>query len=140
MQETKDYYTMGWDDPEFVLMRGGYFTDFSNRSHWIAINPALACLINLRPCKDGYFAWQNSAGEKVVESIFWQSGNINVFSRHNYEVSEGWLVLAREDILNSIFKKGRLFSHKMVIRRLSDNLLDNSHKAYTIMELNPCND
>ena len=140
MQETKDYYTMGWDDPEFVLMRGGYFTDFSNRSHWIAINPALACLINLRPCKDGHFAWQNSAGEKVVESIFWQSGNINDFSRHNYEVSEGWLVLAREDILNSIFKKGRLYSHKMVIRRLSDNLSDNSHKAYTIMELNPCDD
>lgn len=135
MQETKDYYTMGWDDPELILMRSGYFTDFSNKSHWIAINPALAYSIQLRPCNDGYFAWQNTEGEKVVESIFWQSGNINCSSRSNYEVSEGWFVLVRKDILDSICKKTNLFSHKMVIRCLSDNLIDKSHRAYKVHRL-----
>ena len=132
MRNSSDYLSMGYDDPEIILLRGGYYTDFSNKNRWIAINPALAALLGWRPCSDGYFAWQNSAGEMMVESIFWRSGNINGSSRDHYEASEGWLVVASEKALDEICELAELFVHKKIIRRYESDLLDTSHMAYQV--------
>ena len=135
VRDTSEYLQTGWEDPELILLRGGYFTDFSNKSHWIALNPAFAAYLNLSPCNDGYFAWQNADGVKVVESIYWQSGNINGSARDNYEASDGWIVVMQNELFDAICKKERVFSHKMVIRRYSTDLLDTSHKTYKVNEI-----
>src|SRR5574344_543615 len=105
MHDTADYLRTGLDDPELIVLRGGYFTDFTNKSHWLAINPTLAFTLGLSPCDDGYFAWKNAKGEKVVESFYWQSGNINASSLSHYETGEGWIVVAKKEILAAIWER-----------------------------------
>lgn len=134
MCNTSDYLRLGWKDPELILVRGGYYTDFSNKSHWIAINPALASLLELSPCEDGYFAWENEQGEKMVESVYWQSGNINASSRNRYEASEGWMVVANPKIMEKLLAKEQVYIHKYVMRRMENNPLDFSHYAYVVKE------
>lgn len=135
MHDTSEYLQLGWDDPELILLRGGYYTDFSNKSHWIALNPAFAAMLELLPCKDGYFAWQDVDGEKVVESVYWQSGNINGSSRDHYEASEGWMVTMKKELFETICGIDKVYVHKMVMRRYSGDLLDTSHKAYKVSEI-----
>ena len=134
MRNTSDYLRLGWKDPELVLVRGGYYTDFSNKSHWIAINPALAAFLELNPCKDGYFAWVDEQGEKMVESVYWQSGNINGSSRNYYEASEGWLVVANPKMIANLLAKEQIYIHKYVLRRMENKPLDTSHYAYVVKE------
>jgi hypothetical protein len=136
MHDTSEYLRMGFNDSDLILLRGGYYTDFSNKSQWIALNPAFAEMLNLKPCKNGYFAWQDNAGEKVVESVFWQSGNINGSSRDHYEASEGWIVIMQKELFDAICGSKQVFVHKMVMRRFSEDLLDTTHRAYEIKELN----
>lgn len=135
MHDTSAYLNIGWDDPELILSRGGYYTDFSNKSHWIALNPAFAVMKGLKPCEDGYFAWQDADGEKVVESVYWQSGNINGSPRGHYEASEGWIVTMKKELFEAVCGIDKLYVHKMVLRRYSENLLDTSHKAYRVSEI-----
>lgn len=135
MRDTSDYLRLGWKDPELILVRGGYYTDFSNKSHWIAINPALAAFLELSPCKEGYFAWEDERGEKMVESVYWQSGNVNGSSRNRYEASEGWLVVANPKIIEKLLAKEQVYIHKYVMRRMENNPLDTSHYAYVVKEL-----
>ena len=134
MHETSDYLRLGWKEPELILIRSGYYTDFPNKSHWIAINPALAALLELSPCKDGYFAWEDERGEKMVESVYWQSGNINGSSGNRYEASEGWLVVANPKIMEKLITKEQVYIHKYVMRRMENNPLDISHYAYVVKE------
>ena len=135
MHDTSAYLSFGWDDPELILLRGGYYTDFSNKSHWIALNPAFAAMVGLSPCEDGYFAWRDADGEKVVESVYWQSGNINGSSRDHYEASEGWMVVMKKELFEAVCEMDKVYIHKMVIRRYSENLLDTSHKTYQVDEI-----
>lgn len=135
MRDTSEYLSLGWDDPDLILLRGGYYTDFSNKSHWIALNPAFATILGLRPCEDGSFAWQNADGVRVVESVYWQSGNINGSSRDHYEASEGWMVVMKKKLFESVCTKDRIYIHKLVMRRYSENLLDTSHKTYRVDDI-----
>lgn len=135
MRDTSDYLRLGWKDPELILVRSGYYTDFSNKSHWIAINPALATFLEMNPCKNGYFAWEDEKGEKMVESVYWQSGNINASSRNRYEASEGWLVVANPKMMEKLLDKEQVYMHKYVMRRMENNPLDTSHYAYVVKEL-----
>ncbi len=139
MRESSDYLELGWDDPEVILLRGGYYMDFSNKSHWIAFNPALAILLGLRPSVNGYFAWENERGVKVVESIYWQSGNISGASSDRYEASEGWMVVATKEIVDLIRSRNQVFLHKMVLRRYEGNLSDMSHRAYFVKKIESLN-
>ena len=135
MRDTSEYLSLGWDDPDLILLRGGYYTDFSNKSHWIALNPAFATMLGLRPCEDGSFAWQNADGVMVVESVYWQSGNINGSSRGHYEASEGWMVVMNKKLFESVCTMDRIYIHKLVMRRYSENLLDTSHKTYRVGDI-----
>lgn len=135
MHDTSAYLSFGWGDPELILLRGGYYTDFSNKSHWIALNPAFAAMVGLSPCEDGYFAWRDADGEKVVESVYWQSGNINGSSRDHYEASEGWMVVMKKELFEAVCEMDKVYIHKMVMRRYSENLLDTSHKTYRVNEI-----
>ena len=134
MHNSEDYPALGSEDQEIILMRGGYYIDFPNKSQWIAINPALAIKLGWEPCSNGYFAWQNDIGEKMVESVYWHSGNISGFSRSNYEASEGWIVIASKRAIEDLRKVSLLYSHKMVIRSTENNIIDRSHRTYIVTQ------
>ena len=135
MQPTSKYLELGEQDPEAVLLRGGYYTDFSNKSHWIAINPALAYSLGWEPSGDGYFAWRDAKGEKMAESVYWQSGNINMFTRSSFESGEGWIVVVSKEAMAVIASMTALFLHKKVLRRRGTNPADMSHQAYSVEKM-----
>lgn len=60
----------------------------------------------------------------MVESIYWQSGNTNVFTRSHYETGEGWIVVASKEALAAIREIASLYVHKKVMRRRGDNPAD----------------
>lgn len=124
MQMTSKYLNLGNEDSETILLRDGYYMEFSVRTHWIAMNPAMAYMLGWKPTADGYFAWNNDEGERMVESIYWQSGNIHKVVRGHYEVGEGWFVVATKKAMNIIRKLGSVYIHKKVLRRRGSDLLD----------------
>ena len=135
MRYSVDYLKSGWGDSETILLRSGYFTDFFNKSHWIAINPVMAEELGYEPCDEGYFAWVNDKGERVLESIYWQCGNFNGHSSSNYEASEGWMVIAKQEVIDKLSKKSPIFIHKMVLRHYEENRLDTKHRSYQVFRL-----
>ena len=63
------------------------------------------------------FAWKNSKGELMAESIYWANGNIQMNPRKDAEVGEGWFVVVSEIAykqINSI--EQNLFLHKKLVR------------------------
>lgn len=87
------------------------------------------------PARDGCFAWNNDAGDRMVESYFWQSGNINIYTREHYETGEGWIIVASRVALDTIKEKKNMYIHKNVLRRYANNPMDMSHGTYKIEEM-----
>ena len=46
----------------------------------------------------------------MVESIYWQSGNTNMYTRDHYETGEGWFIVVSKEAMSAIME--------MSIRRL----------------------
>ena len=132
MQPTSNYLELGEQDSEAILLRGGYYTDFSNKSHWIAFNPALAYTIGWIPSEDGCFAWNDEKGVRMVESIYWQSGNTNMNTRDHYETGEGWFIVVSKEAMYAIMEIATVYVHKKVTRRRGSNLADTTHQAYSV--------
>lgn len=133
MTQMSDYLNMGLNDSEIILLRRGYYSDFSNKNHWIAFNPALAESLKWKPSIKGLFSWENEEGEIMVKSVYWQSGNINFFNYDHDEVGEGWLVVVSKTALETLHKVSDLYSHKTVTRRMGHDLNKNmSHSAYKV--------
>lgn len=133
MTQMSDYLNMGLNDSEIILLRRGYYSDFSNKNHWIAFNPALATRLKWKPSINGLFSWENEEGEIMVKSVYWQSGNINFFNYDHDEVGEGWLVVVSKAALETLQKVSDLYSHKRVTRRMGNDLNKNmSHSAYKV--------
>ena len=136
MQMTSKYLNLGNEDSEVILLRGGYYVEFSVRTHWIAINPAMAYMLGWKPAADGYFAWNNDEGERMVESIYWQSGNVHKAARRRYEVGEGWFVVATKKAMNVIRKIGSVYIHKKVLRRRGSDLSNMAYQTRCMEEYN----
>ena len=117
------------------MLRDGYYTDFSNKSHWIAINPALAYSLGWEPSGDGYFAWIDANGAKMAESVYWQSGNINMFTRGSFESGEGWFVVVSKEAMAAIAGLATVYVHKKVLRRREAKPADMTHRAYIVEEI-----
>lgn len=105
----------------FCLYNFMYTTD--PRGTWLAINPLLAMELGLRLNKnEGNFRWDDENGQKVVESIFWQDGNVaNKSSHHNSEAGHGWVVVITREGFNKlleILNARRIFHHRKVERNM----------------------
>lgn len=135
MQPTSEYLDLGEQDPEAVLLRGGYYTDFSNKNHWIAINPALAYSLGWEPSGDGFFAWSDANGAKMAESVYWQSGNINMFTRGSFESGEGWIIVVSKEAMAAIAGLATVYVHKKVLRRRGANPAEMTHNAYIVEKM-----
>lgn len=114
---TSDYLSCFEDDQHIIIIRDGYFGNNRMKQRWIAINPTLAYSLGWHPDADGYFAWTDENGKKMVESVYWQNGNVNYHGRDSIEMGEGWYVLASEDALEQLRSAGTLYLHQLIERR-----------------------
>lgn len=127
-QLTNEYYDLGSKGPFIVVFRDHRFDQFDLKSRWIAINPVLARYLGWEPEHSKLFAWKNSQGELMAESIYWLNGNMEMTPRKDGEVGEGWFVIVSENGLEQIKSiKKSLFLQKKLIRSKYDDsiLIDN---------------
>lgn len=115
-QQSSKYLELGSDDSQLIIFRGGYYSIASIKLRWIAINPAFALAMGWLPSETGIFAWDDIDGNRMVESVYWQNGNVNGRDRSNYEASEGWLVVASDKAMQIIKSVASVYLHKIVQR------------------------
>jgi len=116
-QLSSNYHNIGGGGHFIIVIRDHRFDRFDIKSNWIAINPALARHLEWFPEPSKLFAWKNSKGELMAESIYWANGNIQMNPRKDAEVGEGWFVVVSETAykqINSIEQK--LFLQKKLVR------------------------
>lgn len=118
LRQTSQYLRIGADDPEIIVLRGGYYACMHNKQNWIAFNPALAFYLGWMPADNGSFAWNDANGNRMVESIYWKSGNVEYRHRSNHETGDGWYVLASQSALEALKEVGNLYFHQHVSRGL----------------------
>ena len=118
LRQTSQYLRIGADDPEIIVLRGGYYACMHNKQNWIAFNPALAFYLGWMPADNGSFAWNDANGNRMVESIYWKSGNVEYRHRSNHETGVGWYVLASQSALEALKEVGNLYFHQHVSRGL----------------------
>ncbi|WP_116787805.1 hypothetical protein [Flavobacterium psychrotrophum] len=116
-----DYHVLGNPGPEIIVKRDHGFVQFNERSNFIAINPGLARMLSWVPSSEGLFEWMDTAGNIMVKSVFWSSGNSEMRPRHDSEIGEGWIVTASNEALLQIASvTSGLYYHKMVERFQGD--------------------
>lgn len=132
---TFKYSELGNKDPELILIREGYLIPCSRNQIWLAFNPACAKMLGWRLSKDGMFVWVDTSGNKMVESVYWQSGNTFYRNRSNQEVGDGWLVLASEQAIEALQTIGAIYVHQVDERTLEDESIlpmDSEYKIYPL--------
>lgn len=115
------YHGISGAGHHIIVVRDHRFDMFDLKSKWIAINPALARHLGWIEEPSKLFAWKNSKGELMAESIYWSNGNIQKIPRKDSEVGEGWLVVVSENAyqqINSI--EQNLFLQKKLVRTKYD--------------------
>jgi hypothetical protein len=116
-QLSSNYHSISGGGHFIIVIRDHRFDRFDLKSNWIAINPALARHLGWLPEPKKLFAWKNSKGELMAESIYWANGNIQMNPRKDAEVGEGWFVVVSETAykqINSI--EQNLFLQKKLVR------------------------
>ena len=126
------YYDLNRMNEHIIIVRDGYFGNNRMKQRWIAINPLLASMLGWQPDNSGNFAWKDEDGHRMVESIYWQNGNVNYHGRDTYEMGEGWYVLASEEALNQIRELGTLYVHQLVERRRETGYNAPSSREYKV--------
>jgi len=111
-----------------IVIRDHRFNQFDIKSNWIAINPVLARYLGWEPEPTKLFAWKNTQGKLMAESIYWSNGNIQMTPREDGEVGEGWLVTVSKDGLDQIksVQKNLFLQKKLKRSKYEDSsLMDN---------------
>lgn len=127
-QLSSNYHDLRSGGHFIVVVRDHRFDQFDLKSKWIAINPVLARYLGWEPETTKLFAWKNSQGELMAESIYWSNGNINMTPRKDGEVGEGWFVIVSKDGLEKIKSiEKKLFLQKKLTRsKFEDSVLMNN--------------
>lgn len=121
-QLSSNYHDLSGGGHSIIVIRDHRFDRFDLKSNWIAINPVLARYLGWLPEPNKLFAWKNSKGELMAESIYWANGNIQMSPRKDTEVGEGWFVVVSEIAykqINSI--EQNLFLQKKLVRTKYEN-------------------
>lgn len=108
----EDYF-----ESDCIVMKYGYFGAESVKSKWIEFNPDLAIMIGWKPASEGVGTWLDNEGNKMVESVYWQSGNTQYRERCNQETGEGWYIIASAEAMEQLTKIGNLYIHRLIERR-----------------------
>lgn len=133
-QLSRNYHDMRGGGHFIVVIRDHRFDQFNIKSKWIAINPVLARHLGWEPEPTKLFAWKNSEGELVAESIYWSNGNTSMTPRKNGEVGEGWFVTVSENGLEQIrsVEKNLFLQKKLTRFKYEDSVLMNRQEINVI--------
>jgi energy-coupling factor transporter ATP-binding protein EcfA2 len=126
-QLSSNYHELRGCGHFIIVIRDHRFNQFDLKSNWIAVNPVLARYLGWEPEPMKLFAWKNSQGELMAESIYWSNGNIQMTPRKDGEVGEGWFVTVSKDGLQQIKTiENNLFLQKKLVRsKYEDSVLMN---------------
>lgn len=121
---SKDYHNLSSGGRFIIICRNHQFNQFDLKSQWIAINPSLARYLGWIPEYNKLFAWQNSNGQLMAESIYWSNGNFNITPRKDGDVGEGWFVIASDLALDAIHmvEKDLFFQQKLLRYKYEDDI------------------
>jgi len=124
-QLSRNYHDMRGGGHFIVVIRDHRFDQFDLKSQWIAINPVLARYLGWEPELVKLFAWKNSEGELMAESIYWSNGNMNMAPRKNGEVGEGWFIIVSKNGLEQIksVEKNLFLQKKLTRSKYEDSIL-----------------
>ena len=133
-QLSRNYHDMGGGGHFIVVIRDHRFDQFDIKSKWIAINPVLARHLGWEPEPTKLFAWKNSEGELMAESIYWSNGNTSMTPRKDGEVGEGWFVTVSENGLEQIrsVEKNLFLQKKLTRFKHEDSVLMDSQEINVI--------
>lgn len=106
-----------------IIEQGWHLLNFHGlREKWLTINPEICKSFGWQPSDNGSFSWVDSSDRIMIQSVYWQNGNPEMRSHRNFEVSEGWIVLASADAVRSLASVGKLWIHRQLMRgHLSGN-------------------
>lgn len=111
------YAAMGYNDLNLICERENWFRQFSEKAKFIAMNPQFADKLGWHLSAEGLFAWDDSHGERMVESVYWRQGNTNYRNYMMSEASEGWIVIATARAMEQIRSYlGGICQRKRIIR------------------------
>lgn len=129
-QLSRNYHDMRAGGHFIVVIRDHRFDQFDLKSKWIAINPVLARHLGWEPEPTKLFAWKNSEGELMAESIYWLNGNIKMTPRKDGEVGEGWFVIVSNNGLEQIksIEKNLFLQKKLTRSKYEDSVLMNNQE------------
>ncbi|SNR14437.1 NACHT domain-containing protein [Tenacibaculum jejuense] len=133
-QLSRNYHDMRGGGHFIVVIRDHRFDQFDIKSKWIAINPVLARYLGWEPEPTKLFAWKNSEGELMAESIYWSNGNTSMTPRKDGEVGEGWFVTVSENGLEQIrsVEKNLFLQKKLTRFKYEDSVLMDSQEINVI--------
>lgn len=126
-QLSSNYHELRSGGHFIVVIRDHRFNQFDLKSNWIAVNPVLARYLGWEPEPTKLFAWKNSQGELMAESIYWSNGNIQMTPRKDGEVGEGWFVTVSKNGLQQIktIEKNLFLQKKLIRSKYEDSVLMN---------------
>lgn len=129
-QLSRNYHEMRGSGYFVIVIRDHRFDQFDLKSNWIAINPVLARYLGWEPELTKLFAWKNSEGQLMAESIYWLNGNMNMTPHKDGEVGEGWFVVVSNNGLEQIksIKKNLFIQKKLIRSKYEDSILMNNQQ------------
>ncbi len=104
-------------ESDCIVMKQGYYGAESVKSKWIELNPNMAIILGWKQDSECVGTWLDSEGNKMVESVYWQSGNTQYRERCNQETGEGWYIIASPKAMEQLSVKGNLYIHRLIERR-----------------------
>jgi len=118
----------------------------NKKRNWLAFNPRIAKMMDLRLSEEGNFRWLDSENQIVVESIYWKSSEEGNTSRNLHsEAGYGWyVVISRKGLLqlkervlgNSLILHHKRIQRKMVfVQRKFGTYLDEENDIYETFSL-----
>jgi len=130
------YHDLTGGGDSIIVIRDHRFNQFKLKSRWIAINPTLARYLNWEPEPTKLFAWKDSNGELMAESIYWVNGNVDMVPRKDGEVGEGWFVVVSKLGLEKIKNvEKNLFIQKKLIRSKSEDSIPMNKQILSVIKL-----
>ncbi|MCX8534346.1 NACHT domain-containing protein [Chryseobacterium luquanense] len=131
VRQSKNYFDLTECGDKIIIKRKPVLNYDGIKNNWIAFNPELARKFGWIP-DEQLFAWKSKDQEVMAKSIYWLNGNVEMGTRYDGEVGEGWYVVISHKALGQLQKEFKnLFFQKKVIRHSSKNIaeVDNIKKV-----------
>jgi len=123
----------GWPEAgQVIAINENRFFSRDLRSSWIAFNAKLAFRLGWLPHATVPLSWVDSSGNLMVESVYWENGNMHLVSRvSEANAGEGWFVNLSDAGMSALKKSRYELIYEKKIERSYDQDGDTNHEAIT---------